>query len=161
MAVLLICVPLGMVSVMSFAFMKLLNIELDVNTLPIAALGMGLCVDYGIYLYGKIRTETHMGGTFKEVLDRAMVSCGSAVIVTGTTFTLGVILWVFSDLRFQATMGLLLAFMFVMNMVTSILVLPMLIDILKPKDIFSALGNNSVPISRTTGEGDRVVAIGE
>ncbi|MBI5905656.1 MAG: hypothetical protein HZB86_08935, partial [Deltaproteobacteria bacterium] len=66
-------------------------------------------------------------------------SCGSAVIVTGTTFTVGVILWVFSDLRFQATMGILLAFMFVMNMVTSILVLPILIDVVKPRDIFSCL----------------------
>ena len=98
-----------------------------------------MCVDYGIYLYGKIRSESEHGGTFKEVLDRAMVSCGSAVIVTGTTFTVGVILWVFSDLRFQATMGILLAFMFVMNMVTSILVLPILIDIFKPKEIFSNL----------------------
>ena len=139
MAVALICIPLGMVSMMSFAFMKLVNIELDVNTLPIAALGMGLCVDYGIYLYGKIRSEAHGGGTFQEVLDRAMASCGSAVIITGTTFTLGVILWLFSDLRFQATMGVLLAFMFVMNMVTSILVLPILIDLVKPKDIFSSI----------------------
>ena len=139
MAAVLICVPLGMVSMMSFAFMKLLNIELDVNTLPVAALGMGLCVDYGIYLYGKIRSEAHHGGTFRDVLDRAMVSCGSAVIVTGTTFSASVILWMFSDLRFQATMGLLLAFMFLMNMVASILVLPILIDILKPKDIFSSL----------------------
>ena len=81
-AMFLVCVPLGMVSIMSFAFMKLFDIELDVNTLPVAALGMGLCVDYGIYLYGKIRSETHRGGTFREVLDRAMVSCGSAVIVT-------------------------------------------------------------------------------
>ncbi|RJP21423.1 MAG: RND family transporter [Deltaproteobacteria bacterium] len=142
-AMILVCVPLGMVSVMSFAFMKLFDIELDVNTLPIAALGMGLCVDYGIYLYGKIQSESRLGGTFKEVLDRAMVSCGSAVIVTGTTFTVGVILWVFSDLRFQATMGILLAFMFVMNMVTSILVLPILIDVVKPKDIFSYLDGPS------------------
>jgi len=142
-AMFLVCVPLGMVSVMSFAFMKLFSIELDVNTLPIAALGMGLCVDYGIYLYGKIRSESLLGGTFKEVLDRAMVSCGSAVIVTGTTFTVGVILWVFSDLRFQATMGILLGFMFIMNMVTSILVLPILIDIFKPKDIFSTLNEKS------------------
>lgn len=139
MAAVLICVPLGMVSVMSFAFMKLLEIELDVNTLPVAALGMGLCVDYGIYLYGKIRSETHGGGTFREVLDRAMVSCGSAVIVTGTTFAVSVILWMFSDLRFQATMGILLAFMFVMNMIASILVLPILIDMVKPKDIFASL----------------------
>jgi predicted RND superfamily exporter protein len=72
-----------------------------------------------------------------------MVSCGSAVIVTGTTFSASVILWMFSDLRFQATMGLLLAFMFLMNMVASILVLPILIDILKPKDIFSSLTDKS------------------
>jgi hypothetical protein len=72
-----------------------------------------------------------------------MVSCGSAVIVTGTTFSASVILWMFSDLRFQATMGLLLAFMFLMNMVASILVLPILIDILKPKDIFSSITGNS------------------
>jgi predicted RND superfamily exporter protein len=153
-AMFLVCVPLGMVSVMSFAFMKLCDIELDVNTLPIAALGMGLCVDYGIYLYGKIRSESKSGGTFKGVLDRTMVSCGSAVIVTGTTFSVGVILWVFSDLRFQATMGILLAFMFIMNMVTSLLVLPILIDIFKPKDIFSALERKPGTILLAGGEED-------
>lgn len=140
MAAVLICVPLGMVSLMSFAFMKVLRIELDVNTLPVASLGMGLCVDYGIYLYGKIRSEAQSGGgTYREALDRAMVSCGSAVIVTGTTFAVSVLLWWFSDLRFQATMGILLAFMFVMNTVTSILILPILIDLFRPKDIFSSL----------------------
>ena len=158
-AMILVCVPLGMVSVMSFAFMKLFDIELDVNTLPIAALGMGLCVDYGIYLYGKIRSESRLGGTFREVLDRAMVSCGSAVIVTGTTFTVGVILWVFSDLRFQAMMGILLGFMFVMNMITSILVLPMLIDIFKPKDIFSVLESKPDTLLLAGGEEDGRVPI--
>ena len=153
-AMFLVCAPLGMVSVMSFAFMKLSDIELDVNTLPIAALGMGLCVDYSIYLYGKIRSESKSGGTFKEVLDRAMVSCGSAVIVTGTTFSVGVILWVFSDLRFQATMGILLAFMFIMNMVASLLVLPILVDIFKPKDIFSALERKPGTILLAGGEED-------
>lgn len=143
MAAALICVPLGMVSMMSFAFMKIFEIELDINTLPVAALGMGLCVDYGIYLYGKIRSEAAGGGTYREVLDRAMVSCGSAVLVTGTTFSAAVILWLFSDLRFQAMMGILLAFMFIMNMLTSVLVLPILIDLLKPKDIFSVLEKNS------------------
>ena len=103
-----------------------------------------------VLLWGSLRAHTDgqaeievQARTFKEVLDRAMVSCGSAVIVTGTTFTVGVILWVFSDLRFQATMGILLAFMFVMNMVTSVLVLPILIDIFKPKDIFSSLTEKS------------------
>ena len=157
MAVALICVPLGMVSVMSFAFMKLCHIELDINTLPIAALGMGLCVDYGIYLYGKIRSETARGGEFREVLDRAMVSCGSAVIVTGTTFTLGVIPWIFSDLRFQATMGVLLAFLFIMNMITSILVLPILIDIVKPKDIFSSLKERNMELMVSRRAGNPVV----
>jgi len=157
MAVALICVPLGMVSAMSFAFMKLSSIELDVNTLPVTALGMGLCVDYSIYLYGKIRSEASSGGTFREVLDRAMVSCGSAVIITGTTFTLGVILWVFSDLRFQATMGILLAFMFVMNVITSLLVLPILIDIVKPKDIFAPLVNSDAKLSAIREAGKSVV----
>ncbi len=157
MAAALICVPLGMVSVMSFAFMKLLNIELDVNTLPVAALGMGLCVDYGIYFYGKVRSETRGGGTFREVLDRSMVTCGSAVIVTGMTFSGAVILWLFSDLRFQATMGVLLAFMFLMNMVTSILVLPILIDLVKPTDIFVSLVNSNARLSATGNVGESVV----
>ncbi|MEW6442727.1 MAG: MMPL family transporter [bacterium] len=147
----LICVPLGMVSMMSFAFMKLCRIELDVNTLPVAALGMGLCVDYGIYLYGKIRSEAAHGGTFRDVLDRAMVSCGSAVVVTGTTFCAAVIVWLFSDLRFQATMGILLAFMFLANMVTTIFVLPILIDAVKVKDIFASIQRGSEPALAAKG----------
>ena len=54
----------------------------------------------------------------------AFKETGSSILFTGFTLAIGVSLWVFSDLKFQADMGLLLTFMFLVNMLGALLLLP-------------------------------------
>ncbi|HAU27852.1 MAG TPA: hypothetical protein DCW49_10775, partial [Alteromonas australica] len=56
----------------------------------------------------------------------ALKERGSAVLFTGITLAIGVSTWVFSSLKFQMDMGILLTFMFVVNMLGAIIVLPAL-----------------------------------
>ena len=123
-AVVCIVLPLALVSVLAHSLMHALGIGLKTSTLPVVALGVGEGVDYGIYLFSCFVAQRRKGLSFAESMDAAMTQVGSAVVFTGLTLSVGVGTWAFSALQFQADMGILLMFMFLMNMVFAILLLP-------------------------------------
>lgn len=126
-AVLCIIIPLMLVSILCNALMAILGIGLKVSTLPVIALGVGVGVDYGIYLYERLQHEIeHNGATLREAFYEAMRQRGTAAVFTGITMSLGVGTWAFSALKFQADMGVLLAFMFLVNLLGAIFLLPAL-----------------------------------
>jgi predicted RND superfamily exporter protein len=127
-----IVLPLGLVSVLSYALMARLGIGLKTSTLPVAALGVGIGVDYGIYIFARLEAALGRGMGFDKGYREALRRSGSAVLLTGLTLACGVGTWVFSDLQFQADMGLLLAFMFLANMLAALVVLPALATFLVP-----------------------------
>jgi len=122
-----IIIPLAIVTVLCNAVMALLDIGLKVNTLPVVALGVGVGVDYGIYLFERMKHESEdMGLGLKDAFEEALKQRGTASVFTAVTMTVSVATWMFSALKFQADMGLLLAFMFLVNMFGAILLLPAL-----------------------------------
>ena len=123
-AVLCIVLPLALVSVLAHSLMHAMEIGLKTSTLPVVALGVGEGVDYGIYLFSCFIAQRRKGLSFAEAMDATMTQVGSAVVFTGLTLSVGVGTWAFSALQFQADMGILLMFMFLMNMVFAILLLP-------------------------------------
>jgi len=124
----LLCIllPLGLVSLLSYALMAWLQIGLKVNTLPVAALGVGVGVDYGIYLYSRFRAYYKAGDSLRVAYFKTLEVTGNGVMFTGLTLAMGVTTWIFAPLKFQADMGLLLAFLFLMNMVGALVLLPAL-----------------------------------
>lgn len=125
-ATICILIPLAIASVLCEALMPLLGIGLKVSTLPVIALGVGVGVDYGIYLYDRIEVHLEEGRNLAEAFFAALRERGTAMVFTAVTMTLGVGSWAFSALKFQADMGLLLAFMFFVNMLGAIFLLPAL-----------------------------------
>jgi predicted RND superfamily exporter protein len=125
-ATLCVLVPLALVSICCNALMAVLGIGLKVATLPVVALGVGVGVDYGIYLFEQIQHEMRHGSSFREAFEAAMRQRGSAAVFTAITMAIGVGTWTLSALKLQADMGLLLAFMFVVNMLGAICLLPAL-----------------------------------
>ena len=126
-AALCILPPLVLASVLCQALMALLGIGLKVSTLPVIALGVGIGVDYGIYLYERMRHELQQNAAgLRDAFAEALRQRGTAVLFTAVTMSVGVGSWAFSALKFQADMGLLLAFMFLVNMLGAILLLPAL-----------------------------------
>jgi predicted RND superfamily exporter protein len=120
------CVPLTLATFMGYWFMEVLEIGLTVATLPVMVLAVGLGVDYAFYIYNRIQYHLSTGldvtASFKETLNET----GMAVVFTALTLAVGVSTWAFSALKFQADMGLLLTFMFMINMVMAVTVLPAL-----------------------------------
>ena len=125
-ATLCVLVPLALVSICCNALMAGLGIGLKVATLPVVALGVGVGVDYGIYLFEQIQHEMGEGSNFQQAFEAAMRERGSAAVFTAITMAIGVCTWTLSALKLQADMGLLLAFMFVVNMLGAICLLPAL-----------------------------------
>ena len=126
-AVICVIVPLTMVSIFCNALMASLSIGLKVATLPVIALGVGVGVDYGIYLFERI--QHHMdedGMNFRDAFHAAMRQRGTAAVFTAITMAVAVGTWTLSALKFQADMGLLLSFMFLVNMLGAICLLPAL-----------------------------------
>ncbi|MDX1734324.1 MAG: MMPL family transporter [Halioglobus sp.] len=122
-----IVLPLFLVSVLATAFMQLFGLGLNVNTLPVASLGVGIGVDYGIYIYSRLRTELQTRASFEEAVAQTLQTTGIAVLYTALTLSAGVITWLLSDLKFQADMGLLLGFIFFTNMIGATVLLPTLV----------------------------------
>ncbi|MEI4573024.1 MMPL family transporter, partial [Klebsiella pneumoniae] len=85
----------------------LLGIGLKTSTLPVAALGVGIGVDYGMYMFSRLNTHLVGGRRFADAYLKTLEETGSSVLLTGLTLAGGTVTWVFSDLRFQADMGLL------------------------------------------------------
>jgi predicted RND superfamily exporter protein len=123
-AVLCIVIPLGLVSLLAYALMTYFEIGLKVNTLPVVALGVGVGVDYGIYIYTRFQHYLERGESIRASYWHALRVTGAAVVFTGITLGVGVFTWVFSPLQLQADMGVLLTFMFFVNMLGAILLLP-------------------------------------
>ena len=133
-AVLCIVLPLGLVSLLAYALMSLLEIGLKVSTLPVVALGVGVGVDYGIYIFSRLRSNMGKGMSLQQAYLHTLAVTGNGVVFTGATLAIGVATWIFSPLKFQADMGILLTFMFLVNMLGAILLLPALACLLLPKN---------------------------
>ena len=120
-----IVLPLALVSLLCNAVMAMLGIGLKVSTLPVIALGVGVGVDYGIYLYERMHYHFYARAVnLREAFYQALCERGTAAVFTAITMSIGVGSWAFSALKFQADMGLLLAFMFMVNMLGAIFLLP-------------------------------------
>ena len=120
-----IVLPLALVSLLCNAVMAMLDIGLKVSTLPVIALGVGVGVDYGIYLYERMQYHFCARGLdLREAFYQALCERGTAAVFTAITMSIGVGSWAFSALKFQADMGVLLAFMFMVNMLGAIFLLP-------------------------------------
>ena len=125
-ATIVVVVPLYVVSTLAQWLMTALDIGLTVSTLPVIALGVGIGVDYGIYILSTMSTKLKEGLTVDDAYLAALKERGSAVLITGLTLAIGVSTWFFSDLKFQVDMGILLTFMFLVNMLAAIIILPAL-----------------------------------
>lgn len=137
-AVICVVTPLMLTSVLAEALMAQLGIGIKVATLPVIALGVGIGVDYGIYIYSQLETKLKEGMSLQEGYFQTLRTTGKAVCFTGVTLGIGVFTWIFSPIKFQADMGILLFFMFLWNMVGSLWLLPALARFLIRPDKIAA-----------------------
>jgi predicted RND superfamily exporter protein len=132
-ATLLLMIPVVLSQLACEAFMYLWHIDLNVNSLPIAAAGAGVGVDYGIYHFSRMIDAVDEGRELDEAVDYATSTTGKAIIFTATTMLAGTIFWWFSNLKFQAEMGLLLALLMIFNTFGGLVLVPAWMKVVRPR----------------------------
>jgi predicted RND superfamily exporter protein len=125
-AVVVAVIPLMITSILCEALMVILGIGVKVATLPVIALGVGIGVDYALYLLSVQLTYQRKGMLLPEAYRRAVQFTGKVVALVGITLASGVVTWAWSPIKFQADMGILLTFMFVWNMLGALILIPSL-----------------------------------
>jgi predicted RND superfamily exporter protein len=125
-AVVVAVVPLMLTSILCEALMVLLGIGVKVATLPVIALGVGIGVDYALYLLSIQLAQQRAGVPLAEAYRHAVQFTGKVVALVGVTLAAGVVTWAFSPIKFQGDMGILLTFMFLWNMVGALVLIPAL-----------------------------------
>ncbi|MBT0961185.1 efflux RND transporter permease subunit [Denitromonas iodatirespirans] len=145
-AVVCAVLPLMLTSVLCEALMVWLGIGVKVATLPVIALGVGIGVDYALYVMSIMLTQLRLGRSLSAAYLQALIFTGKVVMLTGITLAVGVATWAFSPIKFQADMGILLAFMFLWNMLGALILLPALANfLLKPTPQAEVVPANSQP----------------
>jgi len=130
----IIVIQLATATMLSLAYMAVKGVGLNINTLPVQSVGVGIGVDYAIYIVDRIRQEVaETGGDVDEAVRRAVSTTGMAVTFTASTIVGGIATWMFSNLRFQAEMAQLLVILMVINMIGAITIVPAFYSIIKPK----------------------------
>lgn len=123
----------------TFCFMNWFDIGLNINTLPVAALGIGLGGDYAFYITDRIREGYAETGDLSKSIHFGLMTAGRGVMITATTLVISVIFWYFfSSLRFQAEMGLLIAVWMAVSAVSALLLIPSMIYVFKPRFVVVA-----------------------
>jgi len=145
-AVVVAVVPLAITSILCEALMVVLGIGVKVATLPVIALGVGIGVDYALYLLSVQLAQQRAGVPLTEAYKRAVQFTGKVVALVGITLAAGVITWAFSPIKFQADMGILLTFMFLWNMLGALVLIPALSYFLLP--------GNRAPNGRRARDGE-------
>ena len=125
-------VPVVLSNTLTFSYMAYYGIGMNINTLPVVALGIGLGVDYSFYVVDAIREEMHKRGDLKEAITHALHSAGMGVVITVLTLVVSVSLWSMSSLRLQSEMAALIAIWLTISAVASLILMPALVYVFKP-----------------------------
>lgn len=154
----ILLIPVNLSSFILNASMQVLGIGLDINSLMVAAIGVGVGIDYGIYLLSRICEEYHARDhDWGRTITASLTTTGKAIMFTASIMLIGILPWYFlSGLKFMADMGLLLALTMLINMVLALVALPLLVWLIKPsfiarKDLFVGEG---VDLSQFTADDD-------
>ena len=126
--------PLIFRTTLLLGILGFLKIGLTAEIIPVIALGIGFGDDFGIYIVSRVIDELKEGGqTLEKALVEAMSTSGKAVFFTGLSLTIGIATWIFSPILMQARLGALLGFLIAFNVIGTLVVLPSIIMVLKPK----------------------------
>ncbi|MBU1055440.1 MAG: MMPL family transporter [Proteobacteria bacterium] len=132
-AALILILPLACSQVLCDWFMLAMNIDLNISSLPVAAVGVGVGVDYGLYILSRLAEEYRWQGDYEAALFTAINTTGKAVIFTATSLIGGIVLWIFSDMKFQSEMGMLLCFLMFFNMLGALIFIPAMVAVIGPE----------------------------
>lgn len=138
-------VPVLLSNTLTFSYMAWKGIGMNINTLPVVALGIGLGVDYSFYIVDGIREELHHHKDVGRAIVKSIATSGKGVLITALTLVTSVVLWSFSSLRLQADMGVLIAIWLFISAASALFLMPAMVYVFRPEFI---VGSKRHPIEQ-------------
>lgn len=151
---LIVMMPSIVAQPLSEAFMYWWGIDANINSLPVAAVGIGIGIDYGYYVLSRIVEEYRKTPDFDAAISEALMTTGKAIMFTGTTLTAAVVFWLFFPMKFQAEMALLLALLLFFHIVGALVFIPSFVSLLKPRFLVKR-GTVETEVQSTVAEASR------
>jgi predicted RND superfamily exporter protein len=130
---LIVMIPSIVAQPLSEAIMYWMGVDANINSLPVAAVGIGIGIDYGYYVLSRIVEEFQRYGDHEKAIEEALMTTGRAIMFTGTTLTVSVIFWVFFPMKFQSEMAILLTLLLFLHVVGALAFIPGMVSLLKPR----------------------------
>src|SRR5712691_796153 len=130
---LIVMIPSIVAQPLTEAIMYWTNIDMNINSLPIAAMGIGIGIDYGYYVLSRITEEYEHFPDVDQAIQEALMTTGGAILFTGATLTASVIFWLFFPMKFQAEMALLLALILFLHVVGALVFIPSMVSLFRPR----------------------------
>jgi predicted RND superfamily exporter protein len=130
---LIVMIPSIVAQPLSEAVMYAMGVDANINSLPVAAVGIGIGIDYGYYVLSRIVEEFQRFGDHEKAIEEALMTTGRAIMFTGTTLTVSVIFWVFFPMKFQSEMAILLTILLFFHVVGALAFIPGVVSLLKPR----------------------------
>jgi predicted RND superfamily exporter protein len=125
-------IPVMLSNTVTFSYMAWAGIGMNINTLPVVALGIGLGVDYTFYIVDGIREELHHSSNVEAAILNSLRTSGRGVLVTAITLVGSVGLWAFSSVRLQADMGFLIALWLSISAFSALFIMPAIVYVFRP-----------------------------
>ncbi len=130
---LIVMIPSIVAQPLSEAVMYAMGVDANINSLPVAAVGIGIGIDYGYYVLSRIVEEFQRFGDHEKAIEEALMTTGRAIMFTGTTLTVSVIFWIFFPMKFQSEMAILLTILLFFHVVGALAFIPGMVSLLKPR----------------------------
>jgi len=115
-----------------FGFMGWLHIPLDIMTITIAAIAMGIGVDDTIHYIHRFKEEFANDSDYSAVMQRTNESIGYAMVYTSITVIIGFSILVLSNLVPTIYFGLLTMLVMLAALISNLILLPKLLLLIKP-----------------------------
>jgi predicted RND superfamily exporter protein len=130
---LIVMIPSIVAQPLSEAIMYWMGVDANINSLPVAAGGIGSGIDYGYYVLSRVVEEFQRYNDHEKAIEEALMTTGRAIMFTGTTLTVSVIFWIFFPMKFQSEMAILLTLLLFLHVVGALAFIPGMISLLKPR----------------------------
>jgi predicted RND superfamily exporter protein len=150
---LIVMIPSLVAQPLSEAVMYLMGIDFNISSLPVAAIGIGIGIDYGYYVLSRIVEEYEISHDFDEANRRAIATTGKAILFTGTTLVASVVFWLFHPLKFEAEMALLLMMLMTFHAIGALVFIPALVSLLRPRFAVERATARMQPLAVQSGTG--------
>jgi predicted RND superfamily exporter protein len=129
-------IPLSISILINFAVMGFAGIKLNLGTSMVAAVAVGIGIDYSIHCMEAYKREYLASGGRGDFLRQVFFSSGKAIIINAISVGAGFAVLMLSNFVMLGDLGMLIAITMFSSAFVSLTVLPALLALIKPKFIY-------------------------